>query len=71
MRKTDLIGRKIVAVDWGRFATGQPQHPRTTQPMLTLDNGRKLHFIVCETETGEYGVEMHITKPQRTGEIKK
>jgi hypothetical protein len=65
MRKTDLIGRKIVAVDWGWFNTGQSQHPRTTQPTLTLDNGRRLSFSVCETEAGEYGVEIIIT--EKTG----
>jgi hypothetical protein len=62
MRKTDLIGRTIVDVDWRRFATRKKDAPFTTNPILILDNGRKLYFNVQETEIGEYGVEINITK---------
>jgi hypothetical protein len=65
MRKADLIGRTIVDVDWGWFGTGLSHHPRTTDPVLTLDNGRRLSFTVCETEVGEYGIEMAISDKQR------
>jgi hypothetical protein len=64
-RKRDLIGRRIVDVDWRRF----PRDPddadsdMTTDPVLTLDNGVRLTFVVSETETGEYGVGIYAHKP--------
>jgi hypothetical protein len=61
MRARDLIGRTIVAVDFNVFQTGVGQE-KSTKPVITLDNGRKLLFVVSETESGEYGVEMHVTK---------
>lgn len=64
MKKTDLVGRTIVDIDWGWFETGEGRQ-RTTQPRLTLDNGRKLYFTVRETEVGAYGVEIGITNRVR------
>lgn len=57
----DLIGRTITAVDFQPFATGRGRE-RTTKPIITLDNGRKLYFVASETEVGDYGVELCLTK---------
>jgi hypothetical protein len=64
MRKRDLIGRTIVDVDWRRFATGKKDAPFACRPLLILDNGRILYFTVQETETGDYGVDIDITRRQ-------
>lgn len=56
MRARDLMGRCIVAVDLGRFTDGKGGW--AFDPIITLDNGRKLSFNVQETEVGEYGVEL-------------
>jgi hypothetical protein len=63
MRARDLIGRKIVAVDFGRDWDGQQW---LTRPVLTLDNGQRLSFVVQETHDGaEYGVSLCFRpKPQ-------
>jgi len=61
IRARDLIGRKIIAVDLRRFHTGRHDAPWSTDPILTLDNGRKLYFSTQETEVGEYGVELCLT----------
>jgi hypothetical protein len=53
-----LIGRKILAVDWNVFLTGRSGHPRSTDPVLFLDDGTSISFVVIETEIGEYGVEV-------------
>lgn len=60
IKARDLIGRTITAVDFRTFATGR-EREKTTNPVLTLDNGRKLWFVVAETETGDYGVECCLT----------
>lgn len=63
--KRDLVGRKIVAINWQPFNPnlGDSNRPnRATDPILTLDNGRKLWFVVQETEVGEYGIEICITE---------
>jgi hypothetical protein len=64
MRARDLIGRKIVGVKWNRFRTEKPGVKPAdgdywaTDPVLILDNGRQLRFVVQETDVGEYGVEL-------------
>jgi hypothetical protein len=50
-----LKGRKIVDVELRRFE-GEPGR-RSTDPILTLDNGARLSFVVRETGA-EYGVEI-------------
>ena len=65
MRTRDLVGRTIVAVDLGRFADGRGGW--AFQPVITLDNGRRLTFSVQETDTGEYGVELLLSAPRREG----
>jgi hypothetical protein len=64
--KRQLVGRKIVDVDWGLFNTGVGRGKKTaTQPRLTLDNGARVYFVVEETEVGEYGVTICCTDPRR------
>lgn len=69
-RKRDLVGRKIVAVDFRRFAcdsrscTCSGGHGRSSwhsNPVLTLDNGRRVWFVAEETEGSEYGTAVCIT----------
>lgn len=69
VRPRDLIGRKIVAVKLCRFQTMRDGAKPTdedywaTDPVITLDNGRRLAFIVQETEVGEYGVALCLSAP--------
>lgn len=51
-----LIGRKILLVDLRAFDDGRGG--RAFAPEITLDDGSTLSFVVQETETGEYGIEM-------------
>jgi hypothetical protein len=56
VKARDLIGRKIVAVDLDGYRDPSGYH---TRPVLTLDNGRRLSFVVSETFDGdEYGVSL-------------
>jgi len=60
MRARDLIGRKIVGVEWHRFSSERPfsRQNDCTDPVLIFDNGQRLAFVVQETEVGEYGIEL-------------
>jgi hypothetical protein len=60
-----LIGRKIVAVDLQPFddRCGGTAH----DPILTLDNGRKVWFVTEETDTGDYGVAICISAARKRG----
>lgn len=53
--RRSLVGRKIVGVDFKRQYDSS-RHVNFTQPVLTLDNGCELVFVVQETDIGEYGV---------------
>jgi hypothetical protein len=65
--KRDLVGRKIVDVEFRRFH--DPDHGWCTDPVLILDNGRRVYFVTQETVTGDYGVFLGITeKLNRTTE---
>jgi hypothetical protein len=66
MRARDLVGRTIVAVDFGRWYDGK-RHEWITDPVLTLDNGREMGFVVLETDCGEYGVSIALTPPPKKG----
>src|SRR5215469_11890550 len=65
-----LIGRRIVAVQLNRFdrnVEGQPiryegKERWATSPEIVLDNGQRLRFLIQETEVGEYGVELILSK---------
>lgn len=52
----DLIGRKIVHVEWNKFDDGRGG--AATDPILTFDNGMKIAFQVQETEGFDYGVSI-------------
>jgi len=66
IRKRDLIGRRIVAVDF-RFFRGVPgadgtKGPTYMDPCLTLDNGRRVYFIAKTIPDCTYfSVEVQIT----------
>lgn len=57
--KKHLIGRTIVDVDFRPFPDGQGRTAHN--PILTLDNGRKVWFVTEETDVGEYGVTVCIS----------
>lgn len=54
----ELIGRTIVGVNFRCFVSRPSVGLRAdaTNPVLTLDDGSELYFVVQETESGEYGV---------------
>lgn len=63
MRSSELIGRKIVAVELNGFRDASGYH---TRPVLTLDNGRRVGFVVSETYSGdEYGVSICVSPPPK------
>jgi hypothetical protein len=64
--KRDLLGRRIVAVNWRSFkrAFEPTRLGKATDPLLTLDNGRTIWFTVDETDVGEYGVCISISQPK-------
>lgn len=59
VRARDLVGRRIIAVEFRQFADGRGG--RTSKPMLTLDNGRRVFFLTEETDVGEYGTRICMT----------
>ena len=63
-RARDLIGRTIVAVDFGR-AWDARRKEWYHEPRITLDNGRALYFSTEETEAGIYGTRIGITSRVR------
>jgi len=67
VRTRDLIGRRIVGVEWNRFHVRPETDKRftTTDPVLILDNGARLSFVVAETESQEYGVELCLARPAK------
>lgn len=64
--KCDLIGRRIVDVKWNYFDDGRGG--KASAPALYLDNGQMLFFSTQETEHGEYGTALCITKRLKTPE---
>lgn len=62
-KKRDVVGRKIVDVEWNWFETGRGSK-KSTDPTIILDNGSRVHFVVIETEVGEYGIEMVVHKAE-------
>ena len=59
----DLIGRKIVAVDFRPFKAYLDPKSKTMahDPTITLDNGRRLYFLTEQTENATDGVWIGIT----------
>lgn len=65
--KRDLIGRTIVDVEWRAFrARPQDKSDRKMahDPVLILDNGARVHFMTEETDVGEYGTCILVTKKE-------
>lgn len=60
-----LLGRRIVAVNFRPFKARPGERSMAHDPIITLDNGRKLFFIVEETEVGEYGICLCVTDSDR------
>jgi len=59
-----LRGRTIVGVTanpWTIATSGEP----ATNPVITLDDGTAIRFHVQETEDGDYGVSLLITKGRK------
>lgn len=66
MRKRDLVGRRIVDVRFNRFPAWDAGMARkgeyANDPVLVLDNGQELRFNVQETDVGEYGIQLCLSK---------
>jgi hypothetical protein len=60
--KRALVGRKIIAVDFRPFDDGKGG--KAHDPVITLDNGRRVFFITEESESGDYGTKMLISDPR-------
>jgi hypothetical protein len=59
VNKRDLIGRKIVNVEWNSFRAREGrERTMATDPMLVLDDGTRLRFLAEETDFGYYGVKI-------------
>ena len=64
-----LIGRSIVAVDMQASVQGESRHDRRTmhKPLITLDDGSVLYFVVEEHPEGaEYGVDIGRKKTKKS-----
>lgn len=64
-RKQDLIGRKIVDVDFRPFPHWDYPDKLCHNPVLILDNGRRVWFITQETGGSEYGTSICINGRDR------
>jgi len=64
---TRLVGRTIVRVEPNAFLTdnagSNARNGWTCDPVLVLDDGSRVFFVVDETETGEYGLTVARSKP--------
>ena len=56
VRCHQLMGRRIVGLRLNKFSDGKGGW--ATNPMLTLDNGLEMWFVVQKTEAGDYGIEI-------------
>lgn len=65
-RKTDLVGRTIVDVDFRPFRSQRDDYrPKAHNPVFVLDNGKRVWFVVEETEMEDYGVNVCITRKEQ------
>jgi hypothetical protein len=63
-QKRDLVGRTITAVEWCEHWDSQ-RNKWIHKPILSLDDGRTVWFVVEESDTGTYGTEICISpKPK-------
>lgn len=61
--KRQLIGRRIAAIDWNR-TWDQQRGQFIARPLITLDNGRVLWFVTQESDNGDYGTTICISRAQ-------
>ena len=54
---SDLVGRRIIAVDARPFSDGRGG--TVYDPELTLDDGSRVSFGVLETEGDQYGIALY------------
>lgn len=60
-----LVGRRIVDVKLNRFNAGGGRG-WTYNPVLVLDNGAELSFVVNEIESAsDYGITPSISQPRK------
>lgn len=59
-RAGELVGRMIVGVKLHPFPDGRGG--TAYDPVLMLDDGRDLSFVVNETEFPKYGIAMYLVK---------
>lgn len=59
-----LVGRTITSVE---LHTRRTERGQIHDPVITLDNGAKLFFVVQETDEMEYGVRPLYLKPRKDG----
>jgi hypothetical protein len=59
-----LVGRTITSVELHTRRTEQGQ---IHDPVITLDNGAKVFFVVQETDEMEYGIRPLYLKPRKDG----
>ncbi len=63
IQKNSVVGRTIVGFDPGPFDDGRGGTAH--DPVLMLDNGVRLAFVVMETES-DYGVDIVARKPNQS-----
>jgi len=51
-----LVGHTIVGLDLHPFPDGRGH--TVCDPVLTLSSGARVSFVVCETESGVYGLQL-------------
>ena len=51
-----FLGRTIVGVEWRPADDGRGE--TVADPELILDDGRRIGFVVQETDVGEYGIDI-------------
>ena len=63
--KRALVGRAIIDADFRPFKNGRGGTAH--DPVLTLDNGRRLSMTAEETDVGEYGVSLQLSSSDKPG----
>lgn len=53
-----LLGRRIVKVYPRSFRTGNSRSDYSYKPIIELDDGTQVRFVVAETQIGTYGIDL-------------
>jgi hypothetical protein len=64
-QRKHLIERKIIDILFRPFPNGR--NGIAQNPIIILDNGQRLSFVVEETEVGEYGISLVISSKNLEG----